>query len=107
MTTTNDTPAQRLRVALKSAGFNARQVSVRYPHSTLHVTIRDASVSLTKVSAIAGAFESVSRDHKSGEILCGGYVTRDIISRGLLKSSELTIAGSRAVRRASTSANRD
>jgi hypothetical protein len=45
---------------------------VRYPHSTLHVTIRDASVSLTKVSAIAGAFESVSRDHKSGEILCGG-----------------------------------
>jgi hypothetical protein len=72
MTTTNDTPAQRLRVALKSAGFNARQVSVRYPHSTLHVTIRDASVSLTKVSAIAGAFESVSRDYKSGEILCGG-----------------------------------
>ena len=72
MTTTNDTPAQRLRVALKSAGFNARQVSVRYPHSTLHVTIRDASVLLTKVSAIAGAFESVSRDYKTGEILCGG-----------------------------------
>lgn len=72
MTTTNDTPAQRLRVALKSAGFNARHVSVRYPHSTLYVTIRDASVSLTKVSAIAGTFESVSRDHKTGEILCGG-----------------------------------
>jgi hypothetical protein len=29
-------------------------------------------VSLTKVSAIAGAFESVSRDHKTGDILCGG-----------------------------------
>src|SRR5436190_13288129 len=72
MTTTNDTPAQRLRVALKGAGFSARQVTVRYPHSTLHVTIRDTSVSLTKVRAIAGAFESVSRDHKSGEILCGG-----------------------------------
>lgn len=72
MTTTNDTPAQRLRVALKSAGFNARQVTVRYPHSTLCVTIRDASVSLTKVGAIAKAFESVSRDHKTGEILCGG-----------------------------------
>ena len=72
MTTTNDSPAQRLRLALKSAGFNARQVSVRYPHSTLHVTIRDASVSLTKVRTIAGAFESISRDYATGEILCGG-----------------------------------
>jgi hypothetical protein len=72
MTTMNETPAQRLRVALKSAGFNARQVTVRYPHSTLCVMIRDASVSLTKVSTIAGAFESVSRDHKTGEVLCGG-----------------------------------
>lgn len=76
MTTMNDTPAQRLRLALKSAGFNARQVTVRYPHSTLCVTIRDASVSLTKVSAIAGAFESVSRDHKTGEILCGNTFVR-------------------------------
>ena len=72
MSTANDTPAQKLRVALKSAGFNARQVTVRYPHNTLCVTIRDASVSLTKVSAIAGAFEAVSRDHKTGEILSGG-----------------------------------
>jgi hypothetical protein len=72
MTTMNDSPAQRLRIALKRAGFNARQVTVRYPHSTLCVTIRDASVSLTKVSAIAEAFEFVSRDHKTGEILCGG-----------------------------------
>ena len=65
-------PADRLRAALKAAGFTARQVTVRYPHSTLHVTVRDASVSLTKVRAIAGAFESISRDHMSGEILCGG-----------------------------------
>lgn len=72
MTTMNDTPAQKLRYALKSAGFNARQVTVRCPHSTLCVTIRDASVSLAKVSAIAAAFESVSRDYKTGEILCGG-----------------------------------
>jgi hypothetical protein len=45
---------------------------VRYPHSALYVTIRDASVSLTQVTAIAGAFESISRDHATGEILCGG-----------------------------------
>lgn len=80
VTTTNATPAQRLRAALKNAGFNARQVSVRCPHSTLYVTVRDASVSLTRVRQIARAFESVSRDHKSGEILCGGYVTNHITS---------------------------
>src|ERR1043166_1620953 len=72
MTTTNGMPAQRLRRALKGAGFNARQVSVRCLHSTLYVTIRDALVSLTKVRAIAGGFESISRDYKTGEILCGG-----------------------------------
>src|ERR1044071_1273376 len=72
MATTNNTPAQRLRVALKGAGFSARQVTVRYPHSTLHVNIRDAKVSLTRVTEIASAFESVNRDHVTGEILCGG-----------------------------------
>jgi hypothetical protein len=34
--------------------------------------VRDAAVSLAKVRAIASAFESVSRAHKTGEILCGG-----------------------------------
>src|SRR5262245_6580989 len=72
MSNSSLTPAGRLRAALKTAGFTARQVTVRYPHSTLCVTVRDASVSLTKVLAIAGAFESISRDHISGEILCGG-----------------------------------
>ena len=72
MTTTIANPANSLRAALKQAGFNARKVSVRQQHSTLYVTIRDASVSLTRVTEIAGAFESVHRDHATGEILCGG-----------------------------------
>lgn len=78
MTTTTTTatntarPADRLRAALKQAGFNSRQVSARHDHSTLRVTIRDASVSLTRVQEIAGAFESVSRDQATGEILAGG-----------------------------------
>jgi hypothetical protein len=72
MTNTNLRPADALRVALKAAGFNARRVSVRADHSTLRVTVRDASVSLTQVAAIANAFEVVRRDHASGEILCGG-----------------------------------
>ena len=92
MTTSNQTPAQRLRVALKSAGFNARQVTVRYLHSTLYVTVRDASVSLTKVSAIAGAFESISRDCKTGEILCGGNTFVQVqYDDGLIKSIQASI----------------
>lgn len=41
MTTTITRPADRLRAALKQAGFNTRRVSVRAEHSTLQVTIRD------------------------------------------------------------------
>jgi hypothetical protein len=78
MTTTIANPADRLRAALKQAGFNARKVSVRHLHSTLRVTIRDASASLTRVTEIAGAFESVHRDHATGEILCGGNVASHI-----------------------------
>jgi hypothetical protein len=66
------TTANNLRTALKQAGFNARMVTVKDRYSTLCVTIRDASVSLTKVKAIVAPFESVSRDHATGEILCGG-----------------------------------
>lgn len=72
MNNTIASPADRLRSALKQAGFTARQVTVRAPHSTLHVTIRDASVSLTRVAEIAGAFECVRRDYATGEILAGG-----------------------------------
>ena len=72
MTNTIANPADRLRAALKNAGFNARRVTVRTRHSTLYVTIRDASASLTRVRAIAKPFESVSRDQATGEMLQGG-----------------------------------
>jgi hypothetical protein len=71
-TTTNATPAQRLRAALKLAGFNARRVSVRHDHSTLRVTLRDASAALSAVQAIADGFRSVRHCEATGEILCGG-----------------------------------
>jgi hypothetical protein len=35
-------------------------------------------VSLSRVTEIAGQFEQVRRDHATGEILCGGYVTSHI-----------------------------
>ena len=66
--------AANLRAALKTAGYSARQVTVRQRHSTLDVAIRERGVSLTKVSTIAGAFESVRRCEASGEILLGGNV---------------------------------
>jgi hypothetical protein len=70
--TTTINPANNLRAALKQAGFGTRKVTVRQHHSTLYVTLRDASASLTQVTEIAGRFEQVRRDHATGEILCGG-----------------------------------
>jgi hypothetical protein len=72
MSTTYIRPADSLRSALKEAGFGARRVTVRTDGSTLRVTIRDASASLTKVKVIADRFESVRRCEASGEILAGG-----------------------------------
>lgn len=86
------TTANNLRAALKQAGFNARMVSVKARHSTLYVTIRDASVSLTKVKAIVAPFESVSRDHATGEILCGGNTfTRTEYADSLVDPIKATI----------------
>jgi len=76
--TTNTTPERALRAALKSAGFNARKVTVRRDHSTLHVTIRDAAVPRSIVKAIADQFSVVRRDERSGEILCGGNTFVDV-----------------------------
>lgn len=78
MTTTNTTPAQALRAALKAAGFNTRHVTVRQSHSTLYVAIRDAWASLTKVKAIADKFRVVHRCEATGEILCGGNTFVDV-----------------------------
>jgi hypothetical protein len=78
MATTNTTPAQTLRAALKAAGFNARRVTVRQNHSTLYVTIRDAWASLTKVKAIADQFRVVQHCHATGEILGGGNTFVDV-----------------------------
>ena len=78
MTTTNTTPAQAVRAALKAEGFNARRVTVRHQHSTLYVTIRDACASLSKVKAIADKYSVVRRCEATGEILCGGNIFVDV-----------------------------
>lgn len=78
MTNPNDTPAQLLRAALKTAGFNSRCATVRHDNSTLRVTVRDAGVSLSTVKAIADRFRSVRYCHATGEILCGGNTFVDV-----------------------------
>lgn len=64
--------------ALKEAGYNSRMVSVKDGGGSLNwsfdLTIRDASVSKTKVEQIAKAATQYDVCEASGEILSGGNV---------------------------------
>lgn len=68
--------AALIRAALKARGWSSRKVSVRAESysmgSSLHVVIKDASVPLLEVKAIAEEHERISYDSCSGEILSGG-----------------------------------
>lgn len=66
------------RAALKALGYNTRQVSIRQSHSTLYFTVRDATVNLAAVYAIARDAEQISRCSVSGEILCGGNTFTEV-----------------------------
>ncbi len=64
--------ADRARAMLKKAGYNARQVSVRWRHySSIIFTVRCAKVDIDTVKEIAGHVENIHRD-QWGEILSGG-----------------------------------
>lgn len=71
---TTDRAAQ-VRAALKAKGWTSRDVSVRADYysmgSTLRVVIKNPSVPLAVVEAIANEHESIDRD-QWGEILSGG-----------------------------------
>jgi hypothetical protein len=71
-------PPQQLKAALKAAGYNQRQVSVRNRPGglswSLVVTVRCSSVDIEKVKHVAGTFESIDRCEYSGEILGGGNI---------------------------------
>lgn len=87
MRTTQETKAA-LVAKIKSLGFNSRQVSVSTERLSLdeafNVTIRDEKVDKAVIKEAVKEFESIDRDHSSGEILSGGntYVTvRDRVGR--------------------------
>ena len=77
--------ASVIRKGLKAHGWNARQVSVRSPHGSLYITIKDAAVPKSVVERIAQQFETIHRCDYSGEILSGGntFVFVDYSSEAL------------------------
>ena len=65
--------AKALREQLKRVlGLTPRAVSVTMDAGSLRVCIKDMMVNIEKVEKIAGQYESIRRDERSGEILCGG-----------------------------------
>jgi hypothetical protein len=80
MQTESDTmnATERVRAALKAAGFNSRAISVSSPRGNVRVTIRTALAPIAWVRSVAEQVEEVRRDHYSGEILCGGNTFVDV-----------------------------
>ena len=76
-----DETAQKMNDALKKAGFNRRQVTVRHRRALYdddyQIKVRDPKVSLLQIEEIVGEFESIRYDEYSGEILegCNNYVS--------------------------------
>lgn len=70
--------ATRLRSAFKSAGFNARAISVASPHGNIRVTVRTALAPLAWVRAVAMQVQHVRHCEASGEILSGGNTFVDV-----------------------------
>ena len=75
-----DETAQKMNDALKKAGFNRRQVTVRHRRALYdddyRIKVHDPKVSLLQIEDIVGEFESIRYDEYSGEILegCNNYV---------------------------------
>lgn len=80
--TETNAPAARLRLALRAAGYNARQVTVRdgggSMSTALKVTVRVAGVSVSAIEKIAGAMRQVRHCAATGEILSGGNTFVDV-----------------------------
>ena len=86
--------AQGIRNGLKRAGIPSRAVSVRSSSfsmgSSIDISVKDISVRLDIVKAIAQQHEDVRRDEYTGEILGGGnrYVSVSYDSDALRSASD-------------------
>ena len=73
---TSTEKAKAIRTALKEAGFNQKQISVKKQFGVcsvaFNVTIRDANIDKSTIENIVNKFKSIDRDEITGEILAGG-----------------------------------
>jgi hypothetical protein len=66
--------ATALRKEIKDTlGYNSRQVGVKVsPSLAIRVTVKDKSIPIEPIEAIAETYENYTRDERSQEILAGG-----------------------------------
>lgn len=73
---TNKELGNKIRKALKEAGFASKDVSVRVKDcgysTSVDLTIKNPLIRYTEVEEVAERFNSYERDEKTGEILEGG-----------------------------------
>lgn len=69
------TKTKEIRRAIKEAGYTNRQISLKENASSLNwsydITIKDDNVNIDSIKEIATKFQSIDRDHSTGEILNG------------------------------------
>jgi len=74
--TTAAQDCKAIRTELKKIGISNRRVSVRAENysmgSSIHVEIKDATIAMSTVKAIAEAHEKIDRCEITGDILSGG-----------------------------------
>ncbi len=101
-----DETAKKMNDALKKAGFNRRQVTVRHRRALYdddyRIKVRDPNVSLLQVEEIVGEFESIRSDEYSGEILegCNNYVFVDRDGKHLVDITQILPLVEPALRKA-------
>ena len=65
-----------IRDDLKQRGYSSRKIGVRFEFcgysSVVILTVKDDTLDIEKVREWAKTYESIDRDERTGETLCGG-----------------------------------
>lgn len=66
----------KIRDDLKQRGYSSRKIGVRFEFcgysSVVILTVKDDTLDVEKVREWAKSYESIDRDERTGETLCGG-----------------------------------
>lgn len=77
---TNKELSQAIRNDIKKIGYTSRQISVKVRDcgysTSVHITIKDATINIHDIEAVALKYKSIDRDQRTYEILegCNTYV---------------------------------